>query len=220
MTTTTTPRIKEPTKKTYHFPKSAKEPAEVKKAAAAKKPAVKASRTASAKKAAPVAATPAVAPEAASAPAKKAAPKQAKAAKTTKAAGTTKSKAAGAAKPAPTVKAAQTPKAAKPAKAPKQTKAATEAKTVKAKAAPAAEDRKPRAKKEKEKVVRDSFTMPKSDYAKIAELKQRCLDAGVPVKKSELLRAGLNLLAVSPAKRLIAAVQELETVKTGRPAKA
>ena len=70
------------------------------------------------------------------------------------------------------------------------------------------------------KVVRDSFTMPKSDYAKIAELKQRCLDAGIPVKKSELLRAGLNLLAVSPAKRLISAVQELEAVKTGRPAKA
>ncbi|MEP9322497.1 hypothetical protein PPMP20_05045 [Paraburkholderia phymatum] len=67
--------------------------------------------------------------------------------------------------------------------------------------------------------MRDSFTMPKSDYAKIAELKQRCLDAGLSVKKSELLRAGLNLLAVSPARRLVAAVQELEAVKTGRPAK-
>nr|WP_224100261.1 hypothetical protein [Paraburkholderia caribensis] len=106
---------------------------------------------------------------------------------------------------------------ATPAKAPKEARAVKTAKTAPASAA--APEKKPRAKKEKEKVVRDSFTMPKSDYAKIAELKQRCLDAGISVKKSELLRAGLNLLAVSPAKRLIAAVQELEAVKTGRPAK-
>ncbi|MCO4881106.1 hypothetical protein VOI32_19875 [Paraburkholderia caribensis] len=106
---------------------------------------------------------------------------------------------------------------ANPAKAPKEARAVKTAKTAPASAA--APEKKPRAKKEKEKVVRDSFTMPKSDYAKIAELKQRCLDAGISVKKSELLRAGLNLLAVSPAKRLIAAVQELEAVKTGRPAK-
>ncbi|APR38108.1 hypothetical protein [Paraburkholderia sp. SOS3] len=71
----------------------------------------------------------------------------------------------------------------------------------------------------KDKVVRDSFTMPKSDYMKIAELKQRCLDAGVSVKKSELLRAGLALLAEAQPKRLIAAVSALDTVKTGRPAK-
>jgi hypothetical protein len=71
----------------------------------------------------------------------------------------------------------------------------------------------------KDKVVRDSFTMPKSDYVKIAELKQRCLDAGVSVKKSELLRAGLALLAQAQPKRLIAAVSALDTVKTGRPAK-
>ncbi len=70
----------------------------------------------------------------------------------------------------------------------------------------------------KEKVVRDSFTMPKSDYAKIAALKQKCLEAGVHVKKSELLRAGLALLEAAPAKRLVAAVADLEAVKTGRPA--
>ncbi|MFM0021520.1 hypothetical protein PQQ98_23460 [Paraburkholderia azotifigens] len=129
--------------------------------------------------------------------------KAAKSAKTEKAV-----KPAGSASPAANVK---------PAKAPKPVKAV---KTAKAAPAPAtAVEKKPRVKKEKEKVVRDSFTMPKSDYAKIAELKQRCLDAGISVKKSELLRAGLNLLAVSPAKRLIAAVQELEAVKTGRPAK-
>jgi hypothetical protein len=70
----------------------------------------------------------------------------------------------------------------------------------------------------KEKVVRDSFTMPKSDYAKIAALKQKCLDAGMQVKKSEVLRAGLLLLEASSAKDLLAAVAAVETVKTGRPA--
>ncbi|KJK24738.1 hypothetical protein UB46_08545 [Burkholderiaceae bacterium 16] len=72
----------------------------------------------------------------------------------------------------------------------------------------------------KEKVLRDSFTMPKSDYARIDELKQRCLDAGVHIKKSELLRAGLLLLAARSPKQLLAAVSKVEAVKTGRPPKA
>ncbi|OYD75602.1 UNVERIFIED_ORG: hypothetical protein BDU10_0649 [Burkholderia sp. CF145] len=209
-----TPRTKEPTKKAFHFPKSAKEPA-----TETKKPAAKASQTSEAKKAATVEQAPVSAPEAASA-----SPKTAKATKTASAAGTVKAaksaktekavKPAGSASPASNAKPAAN---AKPAKAPKEAKAV---KTAKNASAPAtAAEKKARVKKEKEKVVRDSFTMPKSDYAKIAELKQRCLDAGLSVKKSELLRAGLNLLAVSPAKRLIAAVQELEAVKTGRPAK-
>jgi hypothetical protein len=82
---------------------------------------------------------------------------------------------------------------------------------------PAVEVKAKRAKKDK--VVRDSFTMPKSDYEKIAALKQKCLDAGVTVKKSELLRAGLLLLDSAPTKRLVAAIAAVETVKTGRPAK-
>ena len=81
----------------------------------------------------------------------------------------------------------------------------------------APEEKSKRAKKEK--VVRDSFTMPKSDYAKIANLKETCLEAGISVKKSELLRAGLLLLASVPTKQLLTAVSAVETVKTGRPAK-
>jgi hypothetical protein len=71
----------------------------------------------------------------------------------------------------------------------------------------------------REKVVRDTFTMPRADYEKIATLKQRCLDAGVAVKKSELVRAGLLLLESEPTKRLLAAVTAVEPVKTGRPPK-
>ncbi|MFM0544277.1 hypothetical protein PQR29_06080 [Paraburkholderia strydomiana] len=72
----------------------------------------------------------------------------------------------------------------------------------------------------KEKVMRDSFTMPKPDYEKITALKRKCLDAGVSVSKSELLRAGLLLLDSAPtAECLLAAVSAVETVKTGRPPK-
>jgi hypothetical protein len=71
----------------------------------------------------------------------------------------------------------------------------------------------------KDKVVRDSFTMPKTDYERIAALKRKCLEAGVEVKKSELLRAGLQLLDSASSKRLVAAIAALEVVKTGRPAK-
>jgi hypothetical protein len=71
----------------------------------------------------------------------------------------------------------------------------------------------------KQKVVRDNFTMPKSDYDKIAALKLKCADSGVAVKKSELLRAGLLILATATAEQLIAAVGAVETVKTGRPEK-
>jgi hypothetical protein len=71
----------------------------------------------------------------------------------------------------------------------------------------------------KEKIVRNSFAMPKSDYAKIAVLKQRCLDAGVSTKRSKLLRAGLLLLESLPAKHLLAAVSSVGTVKAVRPGK-
>ena len=70
----------------------------------------------------------------------------------------------------------------------------------------------------KDKVIRDSFTMPKADYERIAQLKRKCLEAGVAVKKSELLRAGLQLLDSASSRRLVAAISALEAVKTGRPA--
>lgn len=69
----------------------------------------------------------------------------------------------------------------------------------------------------KVKVVRDSFTMPKSDYAKIGELKQLCLKDGIHVKKSELLRAGLHALSKLNAAQLKTALSSLEKIETGRP---
>jgi len=78
---------------------------------------------------------------------------------------------------------------------------------------------KPKDAKKKNKVVRDSFTMPEGDYDKLAALKARCLTAGIHVKKSELLRAGLQVLETLPAKKLLAIIAGVENVKTGRPAK-
>ena len=81
-------------------------------------------------------------------------------------------------------------------------------------------DRKANGKAEnKKKVVRDSFTMPQADYAKIGELKQAMLKAGVHVKKSELLRAGLHALGKLSAVQLKQAIAQMEQIKTGRPKK-
>ncbi|BCG01737.1 hypothetical protein PPGU19_063050 (plasmid) [Paraburkholderia sp. PGU19] len=102
----------------------------------------------------------------------------------------------------------------------KTSSAATKAKTRKA---TSIEEPPPRVARHRtehvkpEKVMRDTFTMPRADYEKIAVLKQRCLDAGVAVKKSELVRAGLLLLESEPTKRLLAALKAVEPVKTGRP---
>jgi hypothetical protein len=75
------------------------------------------------------------------------------------------------------------------------------------------------AKVKKPKLVRDSFTMPDGEYALIAALKKRCLDAGVSVKKSEILRAAVANLAKLSDASVLAAVRRLEVIKTGRPAK-
>ena len=76
------------------------------------------------------------------------------------------------------------------------------------------------AKVKKAKLVRDSFTMPDGEYEQIVALKKRCLDAGVPVKKRDILRAAVSNLAKLSDSSLVAAVRRLEAIKTGQPAKA
>ena len=69
----------------------------------------------------------------------------------------------------------------------------------------------------KPKLVRDSFTMPIADYALIDALKQRALKAAHPAKKSELLRAGLQLLASLSDIAMLKALKNVPPLKTGRP---
>lgn len=69
-----------------------------------------------------------------------------------------------------------------------------------------------------DKVIRDSFTMPASDYELISQIKSRCLKTGTSVNKSEVLRAGLAALDAMSEKELRAVIGRLTKVKTGRPA--
>ena len=101
--------------------------------------------------------------------------------------------------------------AAKPAEKPAKNTAAKP--TVK----PVAE--KP-VKLKKPKLVRDSFTIPKAEYTVLDDLKQRATNLSSPVKKSELLRAGIKALAAMSDTAFLAAVKAVPTIKTGRPSKA
>lgn len=72
-------------------------------------------------------------------------------------------------------------------------------------------------KARKPKLVRDSFTIPKSEYAAIDALKTRAIAQGTSVKKSELLRAGLMLLVKADEAAFKAAIAAVPSLKTGRP---
>lgn len=105
-------------------------------------------------------------------------------------------------KPARTVR---TPRPAKAAATPKPTPAAA--------AAPE------ELKLKKVPMVRDSFTMPQAEYALIAALKARTLQGGRHAKKSELLRAGLQLLSQLDDAALSKTLDALPPIKVGRPKK-
>ena len=75
-----------------------------------------------------------------------------------------------------------------------------------------------KAKAKKPKLVRDSFTIPKSEYEVIGALKLRAGQLGQAPKKSELLRAGLKALAAMDDQALKASIAAVPSIKTGRPA--
>jgi hypothetical protein len=70
--------------------------------------------------------------------------------------------------------------------------------------------------KKKAKAVRDTFTMPEPEYALIRELKKRCLGLGVAVKKSQILRAGIAMLAGLSDDRLTQAVTSVAGIGESR----
>ena len=69
----------------------------------------------------------------------------------------------------------------------------------------------------KPKLVRDSFTIPKAEFATIETMKTRAIALGTSVKKSELLRAGLMALQGLNDAAFKAALSAVPTLKTGRP---
>jgi len=71
--------------------------------------------------------------------------------------------------------------------------------------------------KVKHKLVRDSFTIPKTEYVVLESLKVRAADLKRPTKKSELIRAGIAVLKTMSDKEFLAAVNGVQSLKTGRP---
>lgn len=113
-----------------------------------------------------------------------------------------------------------------PAKSPAKPPLKTAAKTpVKAKLSPQAKTAVKTAvkpvkveKAKKPKMIRDSFTIPKTEYVVIDALKERAGKLSRAAKKSELLRAGVKALAAMSDAAFLAALTAVPTIKTGRPA--
>ncbi|MBK6654519.1 hypothetical protein [Zoogloea sp.] len=110
-------------------------------------------------------------------------------------------------KPASAVKVEKSPKSVKLEKADKPVKAE---KAVKAD--------KP-VKASREKVVRDSFSMPKSEHAQLKQLRETLAKAGRICTKSELLRAGVQLLLKEDVTGIRTLVERLVVVPKGKGAK-
>ena len=83
-----------------------------------------------------------------------------------------------------------------------------------AKAARAAKPDKARAARQ---LVRDSFTIPKSEHVVLQQLKERAMALARPAKKSELLRAGIAALRALNDKAFLTALGAVPSLKTGRP---
>jgi hypothetical protein len=69
------------------------------------------------------------------------------------------------------------------------------------------------------RMVRDSISVPKAEYLVLAEMKQRAAELTVAVRKTELLRAGIKVLAALPNAAFLEALRAVPNLKTGRPAK-
>jgi hypothetical protein len=73
------------------------------------------------------------------------------------------------------------------------------------------------AKAKKSKLVRDSFTIPKTEFAMLDAIKQKSISLGHAAKKSEVLRAGILLLSALSDAALLSALKAVPAIKTGRP---
>ncbi|MBV5292742.1 MAG: hypothetical protein JZU58_10365 [Curvibacter lanceolatus] len=128
-----------------------------------------------------------------------------------------------AAKASPAPKKAVSKPAAKPKAAPVAATAPAPAKpkveaTKKVKESKPKKAAEPEVKAKKAKLVRDSFTIPKDEYDVLADLKQRAHLLAHSPKKSEILRAGVRLLAGLGQEAFLKALKAIPSIKTGRPA--
>jgi hypothetical protein len=75
------------------------------------------------------------------------------------------------------------------------------------------------AKQVKQKLVRDSFTIPEVEYQILVNTKKLLTKSGVEVKKTELIRVGLLLIQNSSLSVLKRQLSSLSKLKSGRPKK-
>jgi hypothetical protein len=130
-----------------------------------------------------------------------------------------------AARPA-TKKAATVVKTARPAAAPGKAAASAAAKAAMPVAAPAVQASKPiiieseSGKKDKrEKVMRDSFSLPASEHKRIKALREALGQSGRLASKSEVLRAGLALLSQRSTTEVVSLLDALPPVAKGKRSK-
>ena len=76
---------------------------------------------------------------------------------------------------------------------------------------------KPKSKAVRPKIIRDSFTLPENDYRLLGKIKQECMRGGIDTNKSEIVRAGLKVLAEMDRGELQEAFKRVEKIKAGRP---
>jgi hypothetical protein len=88
----------------------------------------------------------------------------------------------------------------------------TPAKPVSAKVKPAKKPSTP-----KIKLVRDSFTLPEPDHTLIKQCKKAAVSAGRETKKSEVLRAAIQVFSAMPVVAQLAAYERLSAIAVGRP---
>ncbi len=74
-------------------------------------------------------------------------------------------------------------------------------------------------KPKKVKLVRNNFSLPASEHSLLLDLKKRAKKLDKEFKKSEILRAGVAHLVSMADSVLVAALNQVERVKTVRPAK-
>lgn len=75
----------------------------------------------------------------------------------------------------------------------------------------------PAAGEGRSKIIRDGFSMPEEDYRLIDEIKASCLNCGLIVTKSGILRAALQALSKLSPDEQAELLQSLAPIKTGRP---
>jgi len=72
---------------------------------------------------------------------------------------------------------------------------------------------------DKPKLIRDTFSMPDSDYQLISEILERSPAMAARSTKSEIVRAGLKVLYNMDDEDLSQVLTQVRRLKTGRPAK-